>query len=93
MSIHSSLHISEKGKKHRSVLKRYERLRALKDKSLWQEGQSVLGLPKVKMQKVRVKKEKAAASGTAAAAPGTVSPEKARTPSAGPEAKAKSDKK
>ncbi len=68
MSIHSSLRTAGKGKKHRSVLKRYERLRTLKQKGLWDEGKSVLGIPKVKMQKLKVKKEKASsAEGTAAA--------------------------
>lgn len=71
MSIHSSLRTAGKGKKHRSVLKRYERLRALKQKGLWDEEKSVLGIPKVKMQKLKVKKEKAvAAEGTAAPAAG-----------------------
>ena len=69
MSIHSSLRSGGKDKKHRSVLKRYERLKALKDKGLWDESKPVLGIPKVKMQKLRVKKEKAApaAAGEAAA--------------------------
>ena len=77
MSIHSSLRSGGKGKKHRSVLKRYERLRVLKGKNLWDEEKSVLGIPKVKMQKLKVKKEKAAApvegapgTAPAAAAPG-----------------------
>lgn len=74
MSIHSSLRISGKGNQHRSVLKRYERLAILKDKKLWDDSKSVLGLVKVKMQKIKVKKEKAAgaegqpASGAAPAA-------------------------
>ncbi len=72
MSIHSSLRGGGKGKKHRSVLKRYERLKVLKDKKLWSEERSALGIPKVKMQKLKVKKEKAvateAAAGTAPAA-------------------------
>lgn len=61
MSIHSSLRGSGKDRKHRSVLKRYERLRALKAKGLWDEEKTVLGIPKVKMQKLKVKKEKAVA--------------------------------
>lgn len=69
MSIHSSLHTTGKGRKHRSVLKRYERLKVLKDKNLWLEGQPVLGLPKVKMQRLRVRKEKAAAETAGSAAP------------------------
>ena len=55
MSIHSSLRSGGKGKKHRSVLKRYERLKVLKDKHIWDEGKSVLGIPKAKMQKLKVK--------------------------------------
>lgn len=69
MSIHSSLRGAGKNKKHRSVLKRYERLKFLKDKSLWSEDKTVLGIPKVKMQRLKVKKEKAAAPETAAGAP------------------------
>jgi small basic protein (TIGR04137 family) len=88
MSIHSSLRGASKGKKHRSVLKRHERLKILKDKNLWSEERSVLGIPKVKMQKIRVKKEKAAAE-TAGAATTATAPKAAGT--AAPESKA--DKK
>ena len=70
MSIHSSLRSGGVGKKHRSVLKRYERLKVLKDKNLWSEEKSALGIPKVKMQRVKVKKEKAAPTLEAAAAAG-----------------------
>ena len=83
MSIHSSLRSGGKGRKHRSVLKRHERLKVLKDKNLWSEGRSVLGIPKVKMQKLKVKKEKAAAAGTAAPAPGTAAPAAGATAPAG----------
>ncbi|HXV18736.1 MAG TPA: small basic protein [Candidatus Omnitrophota bacterium] len=76
MSIHSSLRSGGVGKKHRSVLKRYERLKFLKDKSLWTEEKSALGLPKVKQQKLKVKKEKAAAAeGATPGAPATGAPE------------------
>jgi small basic protein (TIGR04137 family) len=67
MSIHSSLR-SSGSNKHRSVLKRHERLKVLKDKNLWSEEKSPLGLAKVKMQRVKVKKEKAAAPDAAGAA-------------------------
>ncbi len=96
MSIHSSLHTTGKGRKHRSVLKRYERLKVLKDKNLWLEGQPVLGLPKIKIQRLRVKKEKAAAETAASSAPaapaaGGAAPKSgaASTPGSGP----KSEKK
>ena len=66
MSIHSSLRASGSNK-HRSVLKRYERLKVLSDKNLWSGETSPLGIPKVKMQRLKVKKEKAAAPEAAAA--------------------------
>ncbi len=62
MSQHPSLRSSEKDKKVRSVLKRYERLKALKEKDKWEEKDSVFGLPKVKVTKFKIKKEKAAAT-------------------------------
>lgn len=85
MSIHSSLRAGGKGKKHRSVLKRYERLKSLKDKNLWDESRSVLGIPKVKMQRIRVKKEKAAAETTqvSAGTPGTAAAPPAAPPAEG----------
>ena len=67
MSIHSSLRASGSNK-HRSVLKRFERLKVLKDKNLWSDEKSALGIPKVKMQRLKVKKEKAAAPDATAGA-------------------------
>ena len=66
MSIHSSLRSGGKGNKHRSVLKRYERLKSLKEKGLWAEEKSVLGIPKVKMQRIKIRKEKSTAESAAA---------------------------
>lgn len=81
MSQHPSLRSSDKDKKHRSVLKRYERIGILKGKEEWEEKDSVYGLPKVKVVKFKVKKEKAApaeatAEGAAAegAAPAAAAP-------------------
>ena len=84
MSIHSSLRAGGKGKKHRSVLKRYERLKILSEKNLWSEERSVLGIPKVKMQRVKVKKEKAAAPDAAAAGGAASAPVKTGPSSAAP---------
>jgi small basic protein (TIGR04137 family) len=73
MSQHPSLRSSGKDKQHRSVLKRYERIKILKEKDKWKDEESVYGLPKVKIVKFKIKKEKAAAAETAegaAAAPG-----------------------
>jgi small basic protein (TIGR04137 family) len=59
MSIHPSLKTSKAGKKHRTVLKRFERLTALKEKGLLKDDDSVFGMPKLKIVKIKVKKEKA----------------------------------
>ena len=62
MSQHPSLRSSDKDKKQRSVLKRYERIKTLQDKEKWDEKKdSVFGLPKVKVTRFKIKKEKAAA--------------------------------
>lgn len=59
MSIHPSL-TAAKGKKQRSVLKRYERVEKLKKENKWKEDSSSFGLPKVKVVKIKLKKSKAA---------------------------------
>ena len=58
MSIHPSL-TAAKGKKQRSVLKRYERIEKLKKESKWKDDTSSFGLPKVKVIKMKLKKVKA----------------------------------
>jgi len=73
MSIHPSLSSSEKGKKYKSVLKRSQRLKLMLEKGQWKVGDSVFGLPKLKIIKMKIKKEKAekaAATETAAASAG-----------------------
>jgi len=61
MSQHPSLRSSDKDKQQRSVLKRYERVKTLQDKEKWDEKKdSVFGLPKVKVTRFKIKKEKAA---------------------------------
>ena len=60
MSQHPSLKISRVGKKVRTVLKRYERFFTLKKKGVLKDGSSVYGMPKLKIARVKVKKEKAA---------------------------------
>ena len=73
MSQHPSLRSAGKDAASRSVLKRYERVKILKEKDKWKDDESVYGLPKVKIIKFKVKKEKAAAAegaeGAEAAAP------------------------
>jgi len=72
MSQHPSLLGSQKGKAHRSVLKRYEKLKYLVEKEKWDDQKSsIYSMPKIKQVKFKVKKEKAAASAEeAAVAPG-----------------------
>lgn len=60
MSIHRSLSLKEKEKKSRSVLKRIERIKISMDKGIFkEETSSCFGLPKSKVLKIKVKKEKA----------------------------------
>jgi small basic protein (TIGR04137 family) len=106
MSQHPSLRSSDKDKKHRSVLKRYERIKTLQDKEKWDEKKdSVFGLPKVKVTRFKIKKEKAvvaegtetaegAAAGAAPAAPGKEALKPAgKTPAAGAKVPAADAKK
>lgn len=59
MSQHSSLKSSKIGKKIRTVLKRYERFFTLKEKDILKEDSSVFGMPKLKIVRTKIKKEKA----------------------------------
>ena len=82
MSIHSSLKSAGTMKRHRSVLSRLERVKLLQEKGGLDLGEkSVLGLPKVRHLKIRMRKEKAAA-----AAPGTAGAVAAGTSAAAPPA-------
>jgi small basic protein (TIGR04137 family) len=84
MSIHSSLKISASGGGQRNVWTRVERLLALKKAGRWQDGQKVLGLPKVRTSfKAKAKKKadatadaKPAAGGKAAAPAAKAAPAK-----------------
>jgi len=69
MGLHSSLKRAEKLKASRSVMKRTERIKWLMEKGKWSEKNSVLGLPKIKVIKLKaVKKEKQAKEGAEAPA-------------------------
>ncbi len=59
MSQHPSLKTSRAGRKHRSVLKRFERFFAFKEKGILGEDSSVFGMPKLKIVRTKIKKEKA----------------------------------
>jgi small basic protein (TIGR04137 family) len=73
MTIDKSLRIKAGSVKNRSVLTRGERIAKLKENERWKEGDKVLGLPKVRVPKLAMKKKKKAkaAEGEEAAAAGT----------------------
>ncbi|RKY34790.1 MAG: small basic protein [Candidatus Omnitrophota bacterium] len=64
MSLHPSL-VPAKGKTHRSVKKRFERIQKLKKDGKWDENLSAFGLPKDKVIKIKLKKSKGAEDKTA----------------------------
>lgn len=74
MSIHKSLVLRGKLKRHRNVLSRSERVMALSKDGKWKEQDSVFGLSKIKnimrktKAKVKKKEEAVAATGEAVAA-------------------------
>src|SRR5262245_18655105 len=77
MTMKKSLRVRRGLIRNRSVLNRAERLARLKESDRWQDGDSPLGLPKVRVYKLTMKKKKkkkeeeegAAGEAAAAAAP------------------------
>ena len=59
MSIHTSLKLKNTLARQRSVLTRWERIIKLQDEERWEEGDSVMGLPKVRT-KFKTRSRKAA---------------------------------
>jgi small basic protein (TIGR04137 family) len=82
MTIDKSLRVKRGATRNRSVLTRVERIARLTEVDAWKEGDSPLGLPKVRVRKLTMKKKKkkkeeeGAAEGAAAgaAAPAAVAP-------------------
>jgi small basic protein (TIGR04137 family) len=78
MTIDKSLRVRRGATRNRSVMTRVERIMRLREADRWKEGDSPLGLPKVRVRKLTMKKKKkkkeegeegaAAAEGGAAAA-------------------------
>ena len=60
MTIDRSLRVRKGMLSNRNVLNRAERLEKLQETDRWQEGDSVFGLPKVRIEKVALKKRKKA---------------------------------
>jgi small basic protein (TIGR04137 family) len=78
MTIDKSLRVKRGATRNRSVLTRVERIARLTEADAWKEGDSPLGLPKVRVRKLTMKKKKkkkeeegTAEGGAAAAAPAT----------------------
>jgi len=67
MSVHPSLSSKSKGRRSRSVLKRFEKLKELQEKEKWKPGESCFGLPKIKTLRWKAKKAKKAAEAEAPA--------------------------
>lgn len=57
MSVDRSLKVKDALQRHRNVLTRAERVEVLKDEERWNEGDSLLGLPKVSHRKAGVGKK------------------------------------
>ncbi len=60
MTIDKSLRVRAGMIRSRNVLTRAERLAKLQDAERWSEGDPVLGMPKVRVQKISLKKKKKA---------------------------------
>ena len=60
MTIDKSLRVSRGSISNRNVLTRAERLTKLAEDERWTEGDSPLGLPKVRVEKVALKRKKKA---------------------------------
>ena len=58
MTLDKSLKVKAGAIKQRNVLTRAERLQKLQESDRWQEGDGILGLPKVRVQKLSLKKKK-----------------------------------
>ena len=84
MTIDKSLRVKRGATRNRSVLTRVERIARLTEVDAWKEGDSPLGLPKVRVRKLTMKKKKkkkeeegaegAAEAGAAAPAAGAKAP-------------------
>lgn len=81
MSIDKSLKMSNRLQRSRNVLSRAERIAELRDREVWEEGQSIYGLPKVRVFRAKrrgkpaEKKEEAATVAEAETAEGAKAPE------------------
>ena len=82
MTIDKSLRVRRGLGRVRSVLTRPERLIQLKEAERWKEGDSVFGLPKVRVAKIALKKKKVKKK-EAERAEGAAAPADAKKPAEG----------
>jgi len=83
MSVDRSLRITGALKRHRNVLSRGERIETLKDEERWNQGDAVIGLPKVAHRKAAAGKKTVEKTDEAAAAAGTDQTPAAAAPTPG----------
>lgn len=81
MTMDKSLRVRKGSTSARGVLTRAERISKLQEQERWQEGRSPIGLPKVRVYKMSMKKKKKAkaeegAEGAAAKAPAAAAAKK-----------------
>jgi len=88
MSVDRSLKLKDALVRHRNVLTRAERVDVLKDEERWNEGDSVIGLPKVAHRKSAAGKKAKAEAAAGTAAPGAVAEAPVAAPAAGAKAPA-----
>src|SRR4051812_35095871 len=85
MTIDKSLRVKRGATRNRSVLTRVERIARLQEADAWKDGDSPLGLPKVRVRKLTMKKKKKKKEeeGAEGAAAGTAAPAAAGKAAAG----------
>ena len=93
MTIDKSLRVKRGATRNRSVLTRVERIARLQEADRWKDGDSPLGLPKVRvrkltMKKKKKKKEEEGAEGAAAGAAAPAAAAGGKAPAAGGKAPA-----
>ena len=58
MTIDKSLKVKKGGVANKSVMTRVERINRLKEIGKWEDGNPILGMPKVRVVKISMKKKK-----------------------------------
>lgn len=74
MSLHPSLRVDTAGAQQRTVLTRIERIKDLMRRDLWRDDQSVTGLPKTKIVKIKTARKTKTEEGEADVAAGKKEP-------------------